>query len=282
MKKLYFMAVAFLYCISTAQAEFALFADKTIHSIHLIKEMVSVMKKDGEVFTFQSPNYSTERGGEKTKWVSMYIDLKNERISVRWVETLDRPVNFNKPDQIRLYVDKTYYDITHTQKRAYTDTIDFRQLTSYFTLNGWFYDGINLQQEIDSIPNEQFKSNEDGLLSIVLEQPKTNFPAEIFVNKDQNKVVKTVVVNEDPRLGEDQKITTNETFEWDQIPNTDFWYPKYVHTVLDGVNGVQSESKTWIREIYINPIIPDGIFNTDFPSTYQNIDRRKLLKPLRF
>jgi hypothetical protein len=210
------------------------------------------------------------------------MDVKSEQISARWVEGDERPQNFNQPDQIRLYTDKIYYDISHPQKRALNDTITFRQLTSYFGLGGWFYEGVQLSQEITSKAKEQLKEHEDGLVSFTLDPLVTKYPVEVFVNSETGRVTKVIMTTNDPRFGEGQTLTTTETYEWAKIDRMDFWYPSLIHTQTDGVGGITIDAKTWTREIIINPQIPVGTFNTNFPEEYQQIDRRLLLKRPNF
>lgn len=271
-----------LNTILISYADLPLFENQDIHTIHMIKEMESVMKKDGIVYTFESPTYGTLRGGEKTKWVSMYIDVKSEQISVRWVDGKEKPQNFNQPDQIRLYTGKTYYDVSNTQKRTLTDTINFRQLTSYFALGGWFHDGISLSQEYNSTAKRELKEHEDGMVSFWLNPLLTKQPVEVFVNPETERVMKVVMLDNDPRYGEGQVLTTTESYEWAKADGIDFWYPRVIHTQKEGVNGITTESKLVTHDIAINPQIPIGTFNTNFPETYQQIDRSKLLKRPNF
>ncbi len=281
MKTIGLCLVLFAVSILPASADLPFFDDTSIQSLQMVKEMHSKMTKDGELFTFESPSYGIERGGEKTKWISMYIDIQNERIAVRWVDGVNRPENFLHPDQLRIYKDQTFYDISHQAKRVYIDTIDFRQLTSYFSLGGWFYDGINLSKTVSSLSSGQLTQHEEGIAGFWLRKPQTQYPAQIFINEETQRVVKVQTVNDDPRFGGD-KIETEESFEWANVPETDFWYPKVIQSHTDGTKGIVTVSKTWVRAIQINPDIPSYSFNTDYPEDYTVIDRRNLLKPPRF
>ena len=256
--------ILFLPITTAVFAKLNLFNDESVKSLHMIKEMYSIMTKDGEVFTFKSPSYGVMRGGEKTKWISIYIDFENERLSARWIERETKPRNYIKPDQIRVFNENTYYDISHPSKRIYIDTINIRQLTSYFALSGWYYDGINLSDTILSFPKEGFTTQEDGTISFWLKPPQTQHPAEIFLHPETKRVSKVKMVNSDPRF-DDETIEMVETIEWTNIKDTDFWYPSYLESNLDGTQGIKTVSKTWVREITINPVIPQTVFDTKYP-----------------
>lgn len=275
-----FLFLTLVFCSST-YANLPFFDDSDIQTLHIVSESHTVYKKDGKLFFFQDPEGAIQRGGESTLWRSVYFDLAGERIASSYVYNYEMPSHFTIPDGIRLYVDKTYYDIAHPLKRVFIDQINFRQLTSYFSLYGWFYDGINLANTIKTLPDTQLTEHEDGTRSFKLDYPKTNQPAECFID-DQDRVVKIQIYDKDSKPEEENKPASVDTFIWEKVSNTSFWYPKTIHSNVVTAGGISVETKSTIRDIEINPQIPIGTFNTNFPEEYQQKDRRQLLKRPNF
>lgn len=269
-----------IFCL-TAHADLPLFQNTDIKTLHFVSETHTVNKKDGELFFFPDPEGLIQRGGESTLWKSVYCDLRGERIASNYVYSSEKPTHFANPDGIRIYVDKTYYDIAHPLKRVLIDQINYRQLTSYFSLYGWFYDGINLASTIKTLPDTQLTEHEDGTRSFKLDYPKTSQPAACFID-DQDRVVKIQIYNKDSKPGDERKPVSVDTFVWAKVPDTTFWYPKTIHSNVVTAGGVTVESESTIHAIKINPQIPIGTFNTNYHDDYQQKDRRQLLKRPNF
>lgn len=271
---------ALVFCSST-YANFSFFDDSDIQTLHFVSETHEVYKKDGELIFFQDPEGSIQRGGESILWRSVYFDLAGERLASTYVYSNEKPIPFSNPDGIRLFVDKTYYDIAHPLKRVLINQIDFRQVTSYFSLYGWFYDGINLTKTIKTLTDTQLQDHEDGTKSFKLDYPKTNQPAECFID-DQNRVVKIQTYDKNYKPGDESKPVSVDTLIWAKVSNTSFWYPKTIRSNVVTSGGVIIDSEITIHDISINPRIPIGTFNTNYPEDYQQKDRRRLLKRPNF
>lgn len=264
---------SFFLCLmihNFAKAELPLFDDPSIESISYITERQSVWIVNSNAnspLTIDKLVNGIER--KITQWSSYFIDIKGEKISTRWINTEEKPTDFSHPDGIRLYQNTMYYDINHLLQRVLIKQIDFQELTQKFGLPGWFHGGINLKDYFHTLSDSQIKQNRDGTRSFRVGQDFL-LAAEFFMN-EQDQVISFHTFGTDAQSDGNKKIVTKYTLDWNEHTVSKFQYPKYIESKTELELGDVHETKIWIREIEINPIIPNNMFTLDYPDNYKKI-----------
>lgn len=275
MNQMKYTILLFFATVVSSFASLPLFDGYDFNSLHMIREIHSEMIRDGV------KEKNPLLGGEYVAWSSIFLDKKENQISDRWVLGNEKPENYQKVQNIRLYIEKNTYDMSSIRKLVTIDEVSFDQMTMMFHLDGWYVLGINLDELVKKNIDNELEEHNDGMRSFRVKPPHIQHPTQIFINKE-NRVTKLIMIANEVIDGEAPDWKTIARFKWAKVSGSDFWYPEHQSSNTITKNKVHLNTDIWVREIKLNPALPKGIFEPEYPDDYRVIDRRKMIKPFGF